>query len=252
MVGGMTAGHYVWDFVRPQLCGYRTITWEPRGLGWSDCPEPPYGIETWCSDLKALFAALRIERAYLWAEGFGSYYAIRFAREFPDLVAALIAYTDVWAGDPSKSYSRIWPVVQTIVENFGTTGAGARMLAGLFQVPWLPWFTEWEARNVEDVLHAETLEHTVGYCLTEADVRECLPDLKVPVLVLRGGHDFEGRPVRDDEPSLSMMYRDVRRLEVVTIPESNPGYVLIHKPRECAQTAVDFFTRRAAGLCSSS
>ena len=32
LLGGFSAGHFIWDFVRPYLEGFRTITLEPRGL----------------------------------------------------------------------------------------------------------------------------------------------------------------------------------------------------------------------------
>jgi pimeloyl-ACP methyl ester carboxylesterase len=54
MLGGFTAGHFVFDFVRPHLRGYRTLTWEPRGLGLSGCPDPraePYSSTMWADDL---------------------------------------------------------------------------------------------------------------------------------------------------------------------------------------------------------
>ena len=50
LLGGFTAGHHVWDFVRPYLGGLRTITWEPRGLGRSarrglaHTPAPPISV----------------------------------------------------------------------------------------------------------------------------------------------------------------------------------------------------------------
>src|ERR1700744_5691517 len=75
LVGGFTAGHFVFDFSRPHLADFRLITWEPRGLGRSECPDPaeaPYSVEMWARDLLSLAAALEIERFHVWAAGFGS------------------------------------------------------------------------------------------------------------------------------------------------------------------------------------
>jgi hypothetical protein len=63
-----------------------------------------------------------------------SYNALRFAARRPGLVGAVVTYNDVWAGDPAMAYDRIWAVYRTIVEQFGTTGLGARMLAGSYGV----------------------------------------------------------------------------------------------------------------------
>jgi pimeloyl-ACP methyl ester carboxylesterase len=241
LLGGMTAGHHIWDFIRPHLSEYRTITWEPRGLGRSDCAPPPYGVEVWSDDLYDLLRALGIKRTHLWATGFGNYYAINFAARYPEMVGAFVAYTDVWHGDEGKSYAKIWPIYQAIVDNVGTTGFGARMLAGIFHLPWLPWFSDWEAKNIEEVLHPETVEHTVGYGLTKADVRDDLKRIKAPVLVLQSNQDFEGRPLDPDRDySLGLMRAKILGLQEAVVPDSHPGYLLAHKPHECAEIAREF------------
>lgn len=240
LVGGFTAGHHVFDFVRPYLADLRTITWEPRGLGRSGRPDGPYGVEVWAEDLRRLLDVVGVERTHLWAAGFGNYIAVRFAAEHPERVGAVVGYTDVWAGDPAKAYDRIWSVYATIIENFGTTGFGARMLTGLFDVP-LPWFAAWEARNVEEVVHPDTVERTVGYCLTQADVRAELPRIQAPFLVLQGDTGWVGEPVDpEDDPSLRLMREAVSQLELTVIPDTHAGYVLAQEPRECAEAVRAF------------
>jgi pimeloyl-ACP methyl ester carboxylesterase len=245
LLGGFTAGHHIWDFVRPHLSDYRTITLEPRGLGRSDTPAGEYGAEVWADDLRDLLQALGVERTHLWAGGFGNYYALRFAAEYPELVAGFVAYTDVWSGDEGKSYGKIWPVYKAIVDNFGTKGFGASMLAGIFHVPWLPWFNAWEAGNIEEVLHPETVERTVGYGLTKADVRDELERIQAPVLVLQGAQDYEGRTLDPDkDASLALMRERIPGgVEEFMIPDSHPGYVLAHKPEECARAARSFLAK---------
>jgi pimeloyl-ACP methyl ester carboxylesterase len=246
LLGGFTAGHHIWDFVRPHLADYRTLTWEPRGLGRSDCPDPtthPYGAEVWAEDLKNLLAGLGVQRTHLWAAGFGNYYAIRFAAQYPEMIGAFVAFSDVWSG-AVPAYGKIWEVYRTIVEQFGTKGFGARMLTGIFAVPWLPWFAEWEAKNIEEVLHPETVAATVGYGLTQADVRDELSRIRAPVMVLQGGQGWEGEPLDlEADESLTLMREGIDGLEVVIIPDSHPGYVLAHKPEECAGAANIFLSR---------
>ena len=250
LLGGMTAGHFIWDFVRPHLtaAGFRTITWEPRGLGASDRPPPPYGVEVWADDLRDLLGVLGVERAHLWATGFGSYYALRFAAAHAAAVGALVTYTDSWPGDPAKGYARTWARFRSIVEEDGTRGEGARRLAATFHVPWLPWFADWEAANVEEVLHPETVEHTVGYALTQADVRGDLGRVRAPVLALLGGLDREGRPADlAGDASLELLKQSIGQLEVAVIDGSHPAYVLAHKPAECAAAVTSFLERHPLG-----
>ena len=244
LIGGFTAGHHAFDYVRPHLAGYRTITWEPRGLGRSDCPDPAtaeYGAEAWARDLAALLDRLGVERAHIWAAGFGNYIGVRFAAEYPERVGAFVGYTDTWSGDPAKAYDRIWNVYRAIVESFGTKDLGARMLARLFDVP-EPWFTTWEARNVEEVLHPETVAVTVGYGLTGADVRDDVGRIRAPVLVVQGDGAWAGGAPAEDA-SLELMRERLPSLEVVEIPDAHPQYVLVQKPEACAAAVREFLGR---------
>jgi pimeloyl-ACP methyl ester carboxylesterase len=248
LLGGFSAGHFIWDFVRPHLDGFRTITLEPRGLGRSDHSAPPYSEQIWADDVAALLDRLAVERTHVWATGFGNYYAIRFVAQHPDRVRRFVAYTDVWAGDPSKGYAAIWNVYRAVVESFGTTGYGAHLLSKLFEVPWLPWFPAWEAENIEQVLHSETVEATVGYGLIYADVREDLARVAVPTLVLQGDHGWDGRPLRpEDDHSLALMRERVPDLRVTVIADSHPAYVIAHKPEECAGVVRAFLQNTGDG-----
>jgi 3-oxoadipate enol-lactonase len=247
LLSGFTAGHFGFDFVRPYLQDdYRLITWDPRGLGGSDRPDPaiePYGPAVWADDLRALLDALGIERTHVWGHGFGAFIALRFAAEHPDRIGALITYTDVWAGDPAKGYPQIWEVYSAIVRNFGTTGFGARVLANIFDVSDIPWFARWEARNIEETLHPETVAATVGYCLTEADVRDDLPRIKAPALVVQGDRTWDGRTHSvEDDASIALM-RSHLDLEVVNIAGAHPAYVVIQEPRACADAVRGFLSQ---------
>lgn len=247
LVGGFTAGHFVFDFARPQLEGYRLIAWEPRGLGRSALPDPasePYSTDVWAQDLGALMDSLGIERAHIWAAGFGSYIAHSFAARSPERVGAYVTYTDVWAGDPQKAYPSIWRVYSAIVESFGTVGFGARVLANVFDVSDVPWFGTWEARNIEEVLHPETVATTVGYCLTKADVRADLDAIEAPTLVLQGDRTWDGRTIDvSEDPSLMLMRQRIPQLEIELIANAHPGYVAAQKPAEYGAAARRFFDR---------
>jgi pimeloyl-ACP methyl ester carboxylesterase/ketosteroid isomerase-like protein len=247
LVGSFTTGHAIFDFVRPLLDGFRTITWEPRGLGESECPDPaeqPYNEQVWADDLYAFMKALGIPRAHIWVTGFGNYYCIRFGAQHPKMVASMIAYTDSWAGDPTKAYGSIWEIYRTIVNQMGTTGNGARMLGNIFDVPDLPWFSNWEQVQVARQLHPHTVEATVGYCLTKADVRDDLDKIKSPMMILQGNHDWSGQEIRpEDDHSLVLMREKIPHLEVETVPDTHPALVLVQQPEFCAEKAKNFMRR---------
>lgn len=246
-LGGTTAGHFPFDFVRPYLGGLRMLTWSPRGLGPSDCPDPatsPYDLDVWAADLRDLLDRVGIERTHLWAGGFGSFTCHRFAASYPDRVGAVITYNDVWSGDPLMAYDRIWDVYETIVRNFGVTGIGARMLAGIFGVSDPPWFLDWETLNVEQVSRLETVEATTGFGCLRADNRDDLARIRAPTLVLRGGRAWDGSQLDESaDPSLRLMLERVPDIEVATVPDSHPAYVVMQRPEECARIVLAFLAR---------
>jgi pimeloyl-ACP methyl ester carboxylesterase len=185
-----------------------------------------------------------VERAHIWAAGFGSYIALRFAAEYPDALGGLLTYSDVWAGDETKGYAKIWDVYSAIVRNVGTTGFGACVLANVFDVSDIPWFGAWEARNIEEVLHPETVEATVGYGLLRADVRDDLARVRAPTVVIQGNRTWDGRTLDEaDDPSLALMRERIARFEVVNIPDAHPAYVLVQHPADCAHAAKVFLSR---------
>lgn len=246
-LGGTTAGHFPFDFVRPALAGYRQLTWAQRGLGPSDCPDPAtsrYDLDVWSADLRDLLDTIGVERAHLWSGGFGSFICHRFAATYPERVGAVITYNDVWSGDPVMGYDRIWEVYRTIVENFGVTGIGARMLAGIFGVTDPPWFLDWEALNVEQTSRLETVEATTGYGCLHADNRADLSRIQAPLLVMRGDRAWDGSRLEESaDPSLQLMLRDVPRIEVATVSDAHPAYAIMQKPEECARIARAFLER---------
>jgi pimeloyl-ACP methyl ester carboxylesterase len=245
-LGGTTAGHFQFDFVRPYLTHYRLLTWEQRGLGPSDCPDPAthaYDLDVWSTDLRALLDTLGIERTNLWAGGFGSFVCHRFAATYPERVGAVVTHNDVWSGDPLMAYDRIWNVYKAIVDNFGTTGIGARMLAGIFGVSDPPWFIDWEALNVEQVSRLETVEATTGFGCLHADNRDDLARIEAPTLVLRGDRAWDGSQLDEAaDESLQLMLGRVPNLTVATVEDAHPAYVMVQKPERCA-AIVDAFLR---------
>jgi pimeloyl-ACP methyl ester carboxylesterase len=247
LLGGFGAGHYIWDFVWPLLHDFHRITLEPRGLGRSDRPPPPYGVDVWADDLRRLLDYLGVERAHLWATGFGTYYAVRFIAKNPERVNRFVGYTDVWAGDPSKGYAEIWRSYGSAIEESGTTRDNARKItARTFDVPWLPWFADWEAENLAMTMHRDTAAATAGYCLTEVDVREDLDRVRVPTLVLQGDHGWGGEPIPPEEDySLQEMQRRIPGLRSVVIPDSHSAYVIAHKPEECSRIVREFLQKGA-------
>ena len=242
LLGGPSVGHFHFDFVRPHLAGYRIVTWEPRGFGPSS-DTLPFSVDVWASDLDALLDALGIERAHIWANAFSSYIALDFAARRPDRIGALVTYTDVWAGDPQKRYAEAWEAYREIIDAHGTTGEGADRLARLYAMTDPPWFVEWFAGALSEVLHADTAASTIGYFCREADVRDRLADIQAPVLALLGDRGWDGSPLDlSVDPSLDLLRRDVRRLEIATL-HAHPVHLIVQEPEKAAGAVREFLAR---------
>lgn len=243
LLGGFTAGHFVFDFVREHLAGYRIITWEPRGLGLSDAPDPEeneYSVNVWAQDLSRLLSVIGVEKAHLWADGFGGFIAMRLAAEHPEQVQSVITSTEVWSRLQDRTKN--WNIYSSIVENLGTTGRGARLLAKWMDFEMLPWFVSWEAANIAEVLHLETVRATVGYGLLDADIRSDLPRVKAPTLLLLGGGSGQEALA---QPGVRQLRDNVENLEIVVVEEAHESYGVVSHPREFAVAARAFFEAHA-------
>jgi pimeloyl-ACP methyl ester carboxylesterase len=241
---GMGAGHFIFDFVREYLVDeFRLVNWEPRGLGASERPPGPYGVDVWAEDMRDVLDLLGIERAHLWSTGFGNYYAVRFAARYPERVGGFVSYPDVWAQDPSNDYPRAWRIYGPIIHEYGNTGFGGRLLASFFAVEGVPWFLDWERQNYAETFWPDTADWTAGYCMTEADVRDDLPLIQTPMLVLKGDHDPLGEPAEDETESTRLVLAQVPQVELHVIRDAHPTYALVQRPEECAAAGRAFLRR---------
>jgi pimeloyl-ACP methyl ester carboxylesterase len=241
LLGGFSVGHFQFDPVRPYLAGRRLITWEPRGFGPSDAPSGPYSVEIWADDLRSLLDGLGIERAHVWGHAFGGYIALCFAARNPERTGSLIAFPDVWAGDPARAYAKIWRIYGAIIEEFGTKGFGARALAHFYDVSEPEWAPRWIAAAIEEVIHPETANATIGWGCLNGDVRPYLRQIEAPTLALHGTGGWTGERA-DFDLSLSLMQRDIGNLEIAAV-EGHVAFFTLQRPAETGGIVADFIRR---------
>src|SRR5262249_60651597 len=66
LIMGFGGDHLAWAFqVRALAEHYRVVTFDNRGAGQSDAPEPAYTIRTMADDTAGLMAGLGIERPHV-------------------------------------------------------------------------------------------------------------------------------------------------------------------------------------------
>src|SRR2546425_13157049 len=84
LIMGFGGDHLAWAFqVRALAEHYRVVTFDNRGAGQSDAPEPPYTIRTMADDTAGLIPAPRGGRAHLRGASTGGHIAPEPAAPHP-------------------------------------------------------------------------------------------------------------------------------------------------------------------------
>lgn len=194
-VGGAVSAHEGYDTITPVLAEhYEVLDYDHRGYGQSARPRQRYTIDVWCDDLVALLDHLGKERVHIHGGSMGSFVAIAFALAHPDRVDKLA----LGAGAVAKcdgmgvSHFRVW---QHIARAYGV---GSREMAEEL-------VNKAFSRHHIDTVGLETLvegmidsasrnadtDVFIDACqvMIDADVRDGLPHLTVPTLVMVGSED---------------------------------------------------------------
>ena len=192
----------------------RVILFDRRGSGLSDRIEPG-PLETQMDDVRAVMRAAGSARAAVWAETEGTAMAALFAASHPELVSALALFTPL----PRVMVAPDWPWGFDATERDSWIrevqlrwGDGSYLM---FIAPSLgedEQFRDWAARLERYAVSPGAVPaalHQMG----QNDVRELLPLISVPTLVMR----------RSDEPRVDPG-------QAAHVVESVPGATLAELP----------------------
>jgi pimeloyl-ACP methyl ester carboxylesterase len=208
---------------RPQLealCDeFTVVAWDAPGCGGSFDPPEDYGLDGYADCLAALIEALGLERPHVLGLSFGSGLVLELYRRHPELPRSLVlasAYAG-WLGSLGREVAeerRQWGLHaaelprEEFVRDFGET---------LF------------VESVPDEIVNETLEicmdfHPAGVramtnAFADADLRDVLPAIDVPTLLLYGSAD-QRSPVSIGEE----LHAQIPGSRFVVIP--GPGHML--------------------------
>lgn len=182
----------MWEPVAALLASdYRSVRYDKRGHGLSDCPPGPYSLEQLAADLSALLTHLGIEAAALVGISVGGMIALQFALDQPNLVRALVlADTAARIGTVERWNQRI-----------ATVHASGMERAAPEIIP--IWFTEGFAeaqpavhRGYLNMMARTPAEGYTATCaaLRDGDLTGRLAELQTPTLVLAGEHDVATPP----------------------------------------------------------
>lgn len=187
-----------WPDIRSMLeqfasfCTY--LHFDKRGTGASDRRSRVPGIDDRVEDLRAVMDDASVEKAHFFACSEGGPMAILFAATYPERVEGLIFHGSFAAGAPidadsdyieqrivaHEAYARLWGTDESpVVAGFAPSLAHD------------PEYVEWHRRYERSAADRDSLLDLLQLTL-EIDVREVLPSLDVPTLVI---HRRDDRPV---------------------------------------------------------
>jgi len=181
-------------WLEPALAGFlgrlaadhRLILLDRRGIGLSDRTAGPPTAESTAADLEAVLDAAGAERAILFGISEGGPAVLRFARNHPGRVHALVlfgtmargAYADDYPWALDRAGFDAW--LDRMIANWGGP-AGIRMFAPSRADD--PALRDWWARTLR-LGSSPGAMRAVLEALHELDVRELLAEIDVPTLVM--------------------------------------------------------------------
>lgn len=179
---------------------FEILTYEPRGIGRSDCPEGDWRMEDYASDAAALMDAVGWERADVLGESFGGMTALHLAHLFPARVSRLAVASATAGGAGGGSADIGWlldlPRAEAAAEALMLLDAENHAIRDSDPVA---FDLRVAARMAFDAAFADPSVEGGGYLrLLSAraahDISAALPDIGHDTLVITGGRDRQAPP----------------------------------------------------------
>jgi esterase len=210
---------HTWDtFGRGASEAFTVIALDQRGHGDSDWPIPPaYRCEDYVDDLRALIGALHLERFILMGHSMGALHCLRYAAESPEAVAALV-HVDIEPYPPAWNKRYLKGLYENLPESYDSPTQVVRELREtcpfaddelLFRLA----VSQLEERK--DGKFYRKCDRTVFGSFDAYDLRESLPSIACPVLVIRGSQSRVMRHAAAED-----MCRSLPRGRLVEIPSA--------------------------------
>lgn len=219
----------MWD---PQVPGlsqhFRVVRYDRRGHGRSGAPAGPYAMEMLGRDVLAIMDGLGIEKANWCGLSMGGMVGQWLGANAPERFDKLVlSNTASYYADKSAWADRI---------NAVKTG-GIDSVAAVVANRWFtPGFIEREPAKVErlrEMVRETPLDGYLGCCeaIRAMDLRDFLPAIAAPTLVIAGQHDVatppaDGEYIRDRIPGAKLVMLDAAHISNVEQAEKFTAEVL--------------------------
>jgi class 3 adenylate cyclase len=170
----------------------RLILFDRRGSGLSDPMSRTPTLEEQMDDVLAVMEATGSEQAAIAGLAEGGSAAALFAATHPDRTTALILYASFARTTWAENYAWTWTqerreeAMEQAVEHWGTGGIASGVAPIRFERD--EQFREWGAR-LERLAASPTTIRRIMEVIGETDIRDVLPSIRVPTLVMHRRDD---------------------------------------------------------------
>ena len=204
---------------------FRIIAWDAPGCGISDDPPEGFNLSDYADVLAGLLEKIEVDEAIILGISFGGGLAIEFYNRHPDAAKALIlvsAYAG-WAGSLSE---------EEVAHRVEMGRAQSTMDPAEVAEMWLPslFYKSPPQEKIEKEKAIISDFHPKGSqimleAFADADLRDVLPDIDVPTLLLYGKEDVRSpthvaKEIHDLVPKSNLIFiEDVGHLINIEAPE---------------------------------
>ena len=247
---GAGFGHYNCDPATPALAQrFRVVDYDQRGYGRSDKPSQRYDMEVWADDVARLLDALGIDAAHVHGTSMGGMVAIVFAGKYPERTLSVVI---------NCAAAKLSLTGQLIFRNWidiarlDPDGPGSRILAEL--IAWQALSRAYLETDdgvaaidiIQQILRdSNSTEVFTAACqaMCDMDIREWLPKITSPALVLGGDEDvmtpWDQGP---DGAGQEAIFAGIPNAEKHVVRGSNHSTIFDNSP-EHIRVVSDFFRR---------
>ncbi len=167
----------------------RLILVDLRGVGLSDAMEQVPPLEDWVDDVRAVMSTVRSERAALIGHGYGAQSLMLFAAMHPELTSALVTINGYARLRRAPDYAWGYPphgeaaLLAFMAAEWGSGSVLGSFNPGMAQAP-----RDWLARleRASATPRRAVLRQRLAF---DIDVRDVLPTIAVPTLVIQSEGD---------------------------------------------------------------
>ena len=169
---------------------FTVVAWDTPGCGGSDDPPDHFRLGDYAECLAAFLTELALGRWHVVGHSWGSSLALGLCRRRPDMVRSLVLVGGYagWAGSlPADEVQRRLDFALAAVDKVSKGNWQPTSMPGLFSEK-MPDDRATELAGImSDIRPSAT--RTMAHALAEADLRDALPGIDAPTLIVHGDAD---------------------------------------------------------------